>query len=319
MGTPRHLIGLYEQDADQLQRWLSAASSFLDASLKVTTPDPQQGALTGQTVGLLFFEPSTRTRVSFELAAKHLGASTVLLSEQGSSIIKGESVLDTCMNLEAMGVGAFVVRHRSREIVEDLARTLEVPLINAGNGDGEHPTQGLLDALALCGHFHYKPHRQWRFELRGRRIAIVGDLAHSRVARSDVQVLRALGATVVLAGPQALLPADDDAAFVGAERALSLNEAIQGADAVIVLRIQRERLGQLQIDGPSYIEQWRFGQRHLALMAPGAAVLHPGPVIRDEELEGVVADGPQSLILQQVRCGVAVRQAVLSWALRRDR
>lgn len=309
--TPRQVIALESYDASQICRWLSLATQFLDDSLQVITPREHQAALSHQSVGLLFFEPSTRTRVSFELAAKHLGASTILLNEQGSSMSKGESVMDTCANLAAMGIGAFVIRHKSREVVEQIGAALPTPLLNAGNGNGEHPSQGLLDALTLCAHFHYKPHGRWDYSLQGRTIAIVGDIAHSRVARSDVQVLERLGARVILAGPEALLPAPDQPGWGQAHRASSLNEALEGADAVIVLRVQRERLGLLEVDPEQYAERWRVGRRHLNMMKPEAVVLHPGPVIRGEELEAELADGQQSLILQQVRCGVAVRQALL--------
>lgn len=308
---PRKVIALEPYDASQIRQWLKLATQFLDDSLGVITPPKYQTALAHQSVGLLFFEPSTRTRVSFELAAKHLGASTILLNEQGSSMSKGESVMDTCANLAAMGVGAFVMRHKSREIIEQVGAALPTPLLNAGNGNGEHPSQGLLDALTLCAHFHYKAHRAWDYSLQGRTIAIVGDIAHSRVARSDVHVLERLGAQVTLAGPPELLPEVGQPGWGEARRTSSLEDALEGADAVIVLRVQRERLGQLEVDPAQYAQRWRVGQAHLALMKPDAVVLHPGPVIRGEELEAQVADGPKSLILQQVRCGVAVRQALL--------
>ena len=310
MHTSPHLLALAPMERPALERLLDRAWSLLH-----DLPDPLSRALSGRTVGLLFFEPSTRTRVSFELAAKRLGASTILLDEGGSSLTKGESVLDTCQNLAAMGVDVFVIRHRSRGVLTQLARALDSPILNAGDGDGEHPSQGLLDVLTLCERWSDGPEDPSRYDLRGRRVALVGDIAHSRVARSDVHALLKLGAQVVLAGPEGLVPQAHAPGWEGAQRATSLDEAIEGADALITLRVQRERLGQLQVDHEDYVAHWRVEARHMARLKPEGVVLHPGPVIRGEELEAEVADGPRSLILRQVRCGVAVRQALLLEAL----
>lgn len=301
------IFALEPLNRGQLQSYLELANQFLDDRGHVITPKHFQKALTHRSVGLLFFEPSTRTRVSFELAAKRLGATTIRLEAQGSSITKGESVLDTCLNLQAMGMDAFVVRDRQTQTPQVLMAHLDVPIINAGNGTGEHPSQGLLDALTVCRHFSSGGPLQC--DLSGRTIAIMGDIRHSRVARSDVHVFEKLGARVLLAGPSALLPNEDG--WGDAQHVHTRQEALAEADVVIVLRIQKERLSDVEVDPDTYIEHWQLHQEHLSLMLPHAMVMHPGPVIRGVELDDAVTDGPRSLIMQQVRCGVAVRQALL--------
>ncbi len=299
----QHLIGLEGLDADTLNAYLDRSEVFLDAQGRVCTPPELRNVLSDTSVVLLFLEPSTRTRVSFELAAHRLGVSSVIyLSSDGTSLKKGESVLDTCRNLEAMGVGAFIVRHRQRELVHLLREALDTPIINAGNGSGEHPTQGLVDALTLRRHFG---------SLKGLKVSIVGDIVHSRVARSNVFALRTLGAEVTIAGPPRLLPRDDT---WGTLRTVETRrEALQDADAVIILRIQGERIEGPPVEIDAYIQEWGIDELVVEQeMTPGAVILHPGPVVRGVELQDTVADSPRSLILRQAANGVAVRQAVLA-------
>ena len=303
-----NLVELKGMGRARLVELLDEADRFLDASGAPTTPSWAQGALSDKAVGLLFFEPSTRTRVSFELAAKRLGATVIQLNAHESSLKKGETVLDTALNLEAMGVDAFVVRHGTRGVPAEVALGARAPVVNAGDGMGEHPTQGLLDALVL----RRRLGEPGGAELEGKTITYIGDIRHSRVARSGAHALRALGARVRLSGPDELLP-EDARGWAGAEIVRSgRSDALRGADAVIVLRIQRERFADGALDEGGYERGWRITRDALAQEAkPDVWVMHPGPVIRGEEMEGEVADGDRSLILEQVSAGVAVRQAVL--------
>jgi aspartate carbamoyltransferase catalytic subunit len=301
-----NLIGLRNTSREELLELLDLADDFIDEDGRACTPDAYEGALADESVGLLFFEPSTRTRVSFEYATHKLGGYSLFLSEKDSSVKKGETVLDTCRNLVAMGFDGLVIRHADRHLPFTLSDALDVSIINAGNGSGEHPTQALLDALTLRRTFG-RPEG----DLSGKRIAIIGDVVHSRVARSDVFALKRLGAEVVLAGPSMLLPNRDDDEW-DAEQATSRAEALDGADAVIMLRVQTERIHGDVIDTNTFIRNWGIDRTVVEEeMEPHARVLHPGPVVRGVELTGPVADGPRSLILDQVGIGVAVRQAVL--------
>lgn len=301
-----NMIGLRDVGRDELLELLDLAEEFIDENGEVYTPQSYSDALEGRSVGLLFFEPSTRTRVSFEYATHRLGGYSLFLSDKDSSVKKGETVLDTVRNLVAMGFDGMVVRHSDRNLPYTLSDALDVPIINAGNGSGEHPTQALLDALTLRRVFDRRGG-----DLSGKRIAIIGDVVHSRVARSDVYALDRLGAEVVLAGPSMLLPKERGGDWE-AERAYSRAEALEGADAVIMLRVQSERIHGDVIDTNSFIRDWGIDQAVVEEeMEPNAVILHPGPVIRGVELTGAVADGPRSLILDQVTIGVAVRQAVL--------
>jgi len=301
-----NLIGLRDKSPEEIVDLLDLAETFLDGGSKATTPPTYQEALGDKAVAMLFFEPSTRTRVSFEFAADRLGAYTIFLSENDSSVKKGETVVDTCRNLQAMGFDGMVIRHGDRQLPYTVSENLSASLINAGNGSGEHPTQALLDALTLRRAINPSGS-----DLSGKRVAIIGDIIHSRVARSDVYALRALGAEVVLAGPSMLLPKPNDEEWP-ADRAHSRAEALEGADAVIMLRIQTERIHGDVIDTNTFIRDWGIDQAVVEEeMEPDAKILHPGPVIRGVELTGSVADGPNSLILDQVGVGVAVRQAVL--------
>jgi aspartate carbamoyltransferase catalytic subunit len=300
------LIGLKDLSTQQINQFLDRAEALLDGAGNHRTPAKYRRELDGVSVALLFFEPSTRTRVSFELAAKQLGAHTVRVGSEESSIQKGESVLDTCRNLEAMGLDALVVRHNERHLPYAVKDRVDIPLINAGNGSGEHPTQALIDALTLRRAF-----RRRGEQLDGKRVAIIGDIVHSRVARSDVSALRKLGCEVVLAGPSMLVPKDGDEKW-NAERATSRDEALADADAVIMLRVQQERIHGELVDANLYVREWGIDDQVVEeCMKPGAFILHPGPVIRGMELTASVADSEQSLILEQVGYGIAVRQAVL--------
>jgi len=301
-----NLIGLRDRSRDELLEMLELADAFLDGEGEVSTPTEYEEALSDHSVGLLFFEPSTRTRVSFEYATDMLGGYSLFLSEKDSSVRKGETVRDTVRNLVAMGFDCMVIRHNDRHLPFTLADTLDISIINGGNGSGEHPTQGLLDALTLRRVFD-RPDG----DLSGKKVAIIGDVVHSRVARSDVHALTELGADVVVAGPSMLLPKEHANGWE-ARRATSRQEALEGADAVIMLRVQTERIHGDVIDTNSFIRDWGIDQRVVdEEMEPHARILHPGPVIRGVELTGAVADGPRSLILDQVTIGVAVRQAVL--------
>ena len=300
------LIALKDLSGQQIGEFLDLAETLLDDNGDHQTPTKHHQALAGNSVALLFFEPSTRTRVSFELAAKQLGAYTVRVGSEESSVQKGESVLDTCRNLEAMGLDALVVRHSERHLPFAVSDRVDIPLINAGNGSGEHPTQALIDAMTLRRAFARRGQ-----ELEGKRVAIIGDIVHSRVARSDVYALRKLGCEVVLSGPSMLVPKESDEKW-DADRAATRDEALDGADAVIMLRVQQERIHGELVDSNRYVREWGIDEQVASeVMKPDAFILHPGPVIRGMELTSSVTDSDRSLILEQVGYGIAVRQAVL--------
>jgi aspartate carbamoyltransferase catalytic subunit len=302
-----HLLGLSDAKREELIELLDVADRFIDSDHQLKKTDQLSDALSGCTLGLLFFEPSTRTRTSFELAAQKLGAETILLDKQGTSVQKGESVVDTCRNLEAMGFDALVLRHGDRHLPFSVADRVDIPIINAGNGTGEHPTQALLDGLTLRQAFE----KGEGAGLDGLNVTIIGDIVHSRVARSDVFMLNALGANVTLAGPSVFLPGSRDPDW-NARTVQNRQEALQDADAVIMLRIQSERIAGNRVDIDRYIDQWGIDQTVVEEeMTSHCRIMHPGPVIRGVELTAAVADGPRSLILRQVTNGVAVRKAVL--------
>jgi aspartate carbamoyltransferase catalytic subunit len=257
-------------------------------------------------VALLFYEASTRTRVSFEFAAKALGATTSLIQAQASSIEKGESLLDTGYTLRALGADLIVMRHPAAGAPHLLARHLGLPVINAGDGMHEHPSQALLDAFTLLRH---------RKKLRGLRVVIVGDIYHSRVARSNVHLLSKFGAAVTLCGPVELAPDVAATLAPGVRVTRHFEEALRGAEVVMMLRVQKERLAGRQIKLRDYIAGYQLTAERLRLARRDALVMHPGPMIRGMELTDEVAEGPQSVILEQVANGVAVRMAVLASAL----
>ncbi len=271
----------------------------LAASFKAAPPTD---LLKGRTVAFIFTEASTRTRSSFEMAAKRLGADALGFSPVGSSLAKGETLLDTFLNLEAVGVTHFVVRHGQSGALEDLAPLLKASVINAGDGWHEHPTQALLDLLTL---------RERRQSFKGKKIVILGDILHSRVARSNLFALKKLGAQVVFCGPTPLCP--DDFTALGAIVEHDIEKALRDADAVNVLRLQIERMDQGFISTlADYAQTYQLTPARVSLMKPEAVVLHPGPINRGVEIASEVADGPRSLILEQVANGVFARMAVLA-------
>ncbi len=296
--TRKDLLDLESLSAEELLLFLDTAERFREVSEREVKKVP---TLRGYTVVNLFFESSTRTRISFELAEKRLSADIVNFSASTSSVTKGETLRDTAENLLAMKIDMLVMRHGASGAPHFLAERIPASVINAGDGTHEHPTQGLLDMLTM---------RQHLGELKGRKVVIVGDVLHSRVARSNVHGLNKLGAEVVLCGPPTLLPMDVESLGVKVE--LDLARAMEGADAVNILRIQRERQeGGLLPSLRSYARDWQVNARHLQRMAPGGIVMHPGPMNRGIEISQDVADGPRAVILEQVTNGVAVRMAVL--------
>ncbi len=260
--------------------------------------------LRGKTVALLFYEPSTRTRISFEVAAKRLSADTVDLAVSTSSVQKGESLIDTGKTLEAMKVDFIVIRHQESGAAEMLSDKLKVHIVNAGDGTHEHPTQGLLDLFTL---------KEKRGDIKGMNVVILGDIAHSRVARSNLWALTKLGAKVTLCGPEALVPQELGKMFGKQVRIEhDIAKAVRSADAINVLRIQKERMMDGLIPSfPSYTEQFGLTSKILKLAKKDCLVLHPGPMNRGIEISSDVADGSHSVILEQVTNGIAVRMAVL--------
>jgi aspartate carbamoyltransferase catalytic subunit len=273
--------------------------------------------LARRTIALLFYESSTRTRTSFELAAKSLGATTTLVSDKSSSIEKGESLKDTGLTLRALGAECIVLRHAGSGSPFLLARATGLPVLNAGDGMHQHPSQALLDlrtmlsrlpGLSVDGDVHAKT-------LDGVTVVITGDILHSRVARSNAMLLPRLGAKVVLCGPAELLPEDALGLGAGIEIERDFDAALRRADVAMMLRIQKERLTGGSLDLGEYIARYQLNEARLARCAPDALVMHPGPMIRGLEIAGEVADGPRSAIEEQVRHGLAVRVALLVRAL----
>ena len=304
-GSLRHLLTLETLTRAQIERLLDRSQTFVRP---LGEPPPRSTLLTGCTVANLFTEPSTRTRVSFELAAKRLGAEAVNLEVQLSSRVKGESMLDTVYTLQSLHVDALVIRDAEAGVPELVANNVapHVSVLSAGEAHLSHPTQGLLDALTIY-------QRKQRFA--GLAVAIVGDVRHSRVARSAWQVLRALGVTDLrIVAPTALMPPTEE--FEGCTRTRSIAKGLEGVDVIMMLRIQKERFGDAEVpDGEKYFATWGLTPERLALARTNAIVMHPQPMNRGVEIASVVADGPQSVIRDQVRNGVAVRMAVLAEVL----
>ncbi len=291
----RHLLGIEGWRRDELEALLDRAQAHLPGA-----PDATH-VLKGRVVANLFFEDSTRTRTSFHMAAKGLGASVMNWTPSGSSVSKGETLLDTARNVEATGPAVIVMRHRSSGAPHLVAKHVRCAVINAGDGTHEHPSQALLDAFTL--------RRRWG-PLDGRTVLIVGDILHSRVARSNLLCLRALGARVVLCGPPTLLPPGMEA--LGAEVTHNLDAALPQADAVMCLRLQLERMSENFLPSTrEYSRLFGLSQAREERMKEGAVVMHPGPMNRGVEIAPAVADGPRSVILEQVSNGVAVRRAIL--------
>jgi aspartate carbamoyltransferase catalytic subunit len=300
-GRLRHFLTLEGLPRTVLVRLLDLAQNFDDRRGDLSL----RNTLAGKTVCTLFFEPSTRTRSSFQIAAQRLGADVLVFDASTSSTSKGETALDTLKNLEAMGVHGFVVRHKEDGAVARLAAHARpgTALVNAGDGRIAHPTQGLLNMLTL---------RQAKGpDFSKLKVAIVGDVKHSRVARTDLHALRTLGTGEIrVCGPQALLP--DDATLAGCTVTQDLDAALEGVDAVMMLRLQRERMEEGLVGSlTDYHRDYGLTGARLKRAAPEAVVLHPGPMNRGVEIDDDVADGPQSLILRQVANGVAARMAVL--------
>jgi len=271
--------------------------------------------LVGRTIALLFYESSTRTRTSFELAAKSLGATTTLVSDKSSSIEKGESLKDTGLTLRALGAEAIVLRHPSSGAASLLARVTGLPVLNAGDGMHQHPSQALLDLRTILLRLGRDASTVDAKTLDGVTLAIAGDILHSRVARSNAMLLPRLGARVVLCGPPELLPESALGMGAGVEIERDFDRALARADVVMMLRIQKERLAGFDLDLAEFMERYQLNAQRLAGIAPHVLVMHPGPIIRGLEITGEVADGPQSAIEEQVSQGLAVRRALLVRAL----
>ena len=296
--NPKHILGIRELSADDIGFILDTAESFKEINTREIKKVP---TLRGKTIVNLFFEASTRTRTSFEIAGKRLSADTINISASSSSVVKGETLEDTARNIEAMRPDIIVMRHSASGACHYLAERLDCSVVNAGDGMHEHPSQALLDAFTI---------RQHKGRLAGLTVAIVGDITHSRVVRSNIYCLTRMGARVRIAGPGTMLPPGIDR--LGCEVYTNLEEAVRDVDCVMMLRIQRERQGAPLI--PSVREYCRYfglNEAKLQLAAPDAIVMHPGPINRGVELVSAVADGSRNVILDQVENGVAVRMALL--------
>jgi aspartate carbamoyltransferase catalytic subunit len=294
----RHLLGIEDLDAAEIDLILETALAMKEVGAR---PIKKVPTLRGRTVVNLFFEPSTRTRMSFELAEKRLSADTLGMTTVGSSVVKGETLSDTARTIEAMAPDIIVMRHGSSGAPHQLARVCKASIINAGDGTHEHPTQALLDAFTI---------RERKGRLQGLRVAIVGDLVHSRVLRSNLWLLTKVGASVVVCGPATLVPPGLER--MGVEVTNDLDRALDGADVVMMLRVQHERMHGLFLPSVrEYFTLFGLTPARMKRAAPEAIVMHPGPMNRGVEIDSDVADGPWSVILDQVANGVAVRMAVL--------
>ena len=295
MARTHSLLGLEHASEDEMISILKLARR-----MQARMPRP---VLRGKRIALLFYEPSTRTRVSFEFAAKLLGTHTSLISSSASSIEKGESLVDTGKTLQALGADCIVVRHPCSGAPHVLARNLRIPIINAGDGMHEHPSQGLLDAYTILRH---------KKSLKGLKVTMVGDIQHSRVVRSNIHLLSKFGAQVVLCGPPELLPEIAATIAPNVKIVRQMEEAVRKADVVMMLRVQKERLAGLKLDVGKYIAQYQLTAERLRLAKSDALLMHPGPMIRGMEIQSELADGAQSVIEEQVHNGVYVRMAILA-------
>ena len=292
-----------------------AAILHLADRLEILAPATKARLLYGRRIALLFYESSTRTRTSFELAAKSLGATTTLVSDKSSSIEKGESLKDTGLTLRALGAECIILRHPASGAAFVLERACGLPVLNAGDGMYQHPSQALLDLRTMVQRLGLSARPVDRALLAGVAVAITGDIRHSRVARSNGMLLPRLGAHVLLCGPPELLPEEASSLGQGIEIVRDFEGALARAQVVMMLRIQSERLAGLAFDLASYIDQYQLTEERLQRLASHAIVLHPGPMIRGLEIQDEVADGPQSAIEQQVTNGLAIRAALLVRAL----
>jgi len=296
---PAGLLGIEELDRAEIEAILARAKDFQpiqSQSLK------KLDTLRGKMIVNLFYEASTRTRTSFEIAAKRLGGDAVSITASGSSVTKGESLVDTLNTLAAMRPDAIVMRHSASGAPHFLSRHLPTPIINAGDGTHEHPTQALLDARTILDR---------RPSLEGLRVAIIGDIAHSRVARSNVHLLAKFGVDIVLCGPPSLLPVELASLAPGVTLTNDIGEAIRDADVIMMLRVQLERQHEAAFPASEYFRFYGLRLEHMELAKPDAIVMHPGPINRGRELSSEVADFQRSVILNQVENGIAVRMAVL--------
>jgi aspartate carbamoyltransferase catalytic subunit len=297
-----HMLAIEPLSAEEISFLLDQSKPFQEIQRH---PLKKLATLRGKTVALAFFEPSTRTRVSFATAAARLGADQMNLQAESSSLKKGESLLDTVRTLDAMKPDCIVMRHSSSGAPNFVARNLPLPVINAGDGTHEHPTQALLDALTI---------RDRRGTLGGLNVTILGDILHSRVARSNVHLLSKFGSHITLCGPAMWLPRELEClvpAGASIRRVARIEDALEGADVVLTLRVQQERLHEPALAIDEYILQFQLTPERLRIAKPDALVLHPGPMIRGLEIDPAVADGPQSCVLEQVTNGLAVRMALL--------
>jgi len=268
-------------------------------------PQKPRPLLRGKRVILLFYEPSTRTRSSFEVAAKSMGAMTTLVQSSGSSIEKGESLLDTGYTLRAVGADIIVIRHPLAGAPRLMAEHLDIPVVNAGDGMHEHPSQGLLDAYTILKH---------KKTFKGLHVSIIGDIFHSRVARSSCHLLTKMGARMTLCGPPEFVPDVASTLAPNIQVTRQIEDAVRGADVLMLLRVQKERLAGMKLRLEEYIARYQMTTHRLKMAKKDAIVMHPGPIIRGLELTGEVADGPQSVIVEEVRNGVPTRMAILARA-----
>jgi aspartate carbamoyltransferase catalytic subunit len=294
----KDILDMASLSVEDIQSILDTAESMKEISER---PIKKVPTLRGKTVVMFFYEPSTRTKLSFDTAAKRLSADSLSISASTSSLVKGETLLDTAKNLEAMKPDIIVLRHSYAGAPHFLAKRLKASIINAGDGKHAHPTQALLDMLTV---------RQHKGTLQGLRIAIIGDIAHSRVARSDCEGFTKMGSQVVLFGPPTMIPKGIET--LGVTVAPSLDKAIEGADIIMMLRIQKERQKDfLMATEREYARHYGLNQKRLAMAKKDVLIMHPGPMNRGVEIDSEVADGPNSIILEQVTNGVAVRMALL--------
>ncbi len=295
----KNLLGIEDLSRSEIE-WLLTRGKFYKP--KPEQPPQKLDTLRGRSIVNLFFESSTRTRTSFEIAAKRLGADTIGIQTQGSSLSKGESLVDTLNTLSAMSPDAIVMRHSASGAPHFLSRHLSTPMINAGDGRHEHPTQALLDALTIL---------EVKGTLEGLRVAIIGDISHSRVARSNVHLLSKFGVDIVLCGPSTMLSSNMAKIAPGVTLTYDMNDAVADADVIMMLRVQLERQNVEIFPKNEYFQFYGLTLDHINLAKPDAIVLHPGPINRGRELSNEVADSQRSMILNQVENGVAIRMAVL--------
>jgi aspartate carbamoyltransferase catalytic subunit len=295
----QHLLEIESLTPEQITFILDQSKPFQEFQRH---PLKKLATLRGKTVAIAFFEASTRTRISFTTAASRLGADTMNLQAEASSLKKGESLLDTVRTLEAMRPDGIVIRHSSSGAAAFVAERLEIPVLNAGDGTHEHPTQALLDALTL---------RDRKHKLNDWNVTILGDILHSRVARSNIHLLSKFGARITLCGPAMWIPRELEEFGPCIRRTTDIEDSLRGADVIIVLRTQTERINEPALPVDEYVLGYQLTKERLKLAAPDALVMHPGPMIRGLEIDPAVADGPQCAVLEQVTNGLAVRMALL--------